>query len=204
MKYQLYNLHLSDMQAKKLKSGNPIVVSSENLKKDTHKLLFTPRQIGKMETAKKKNKGLRLVFDAPQIKANDSVKSGGSLWDQFVSGVKRGFEETKRFLKPVAQKVKPFVRPVLHGAVDVATAVVPMVKPELAPVIVPGKKVADKLIDVTGDVVGFGMKHKGKGLFPPTGGGLFNPGYRNGGMMRRMPILNPVLPPKMKRIELKM
>lgn len=203
MKYQLYPIHLSDMQAKKLKSGNPIVVSSENLKKDTHKLLFTTRQIGKIETSKKKNKGLRLVFDAQQIKANDSVKSGGSLWDQFVSGLKKGFEETKRVLKPVAQKVKPYVRPALHTLVDVGATIAPIVKPDIAPLVPVGKKIADKTIDFVGDQVGFGMhkKHSGKGLFPPQGGGLFAPGnYTRGGRM----ILNPVLPPKMKRIALKM
>ena len=85
---QEYKVHLSQGQkaklAKAIKDGSALKLRlGKNALSGPDELMLSPRQIAKLNKAKKNNKGAEISFSKSSIKK--SVKQGGSLWTSLIS-----------------------------------------------------------------------------------------------------------------------
>ena len=85
---QEYKVHLSQGQkaklAKAIKDGSALKLRlGKNALSGPDELMLSPRQIAKLQKAKKNNKGAEISFSKSSIKK--SVKQGGSLWTSLIS-----------------------------------------------------------------------------------------------------------------------
>ena len=85
---QEYNVNLSQGQkaklAKAIKDGSALKLRlGKNALSGPDELMLSPRQIAKLQKAKKNNKGAEISFSKSSIKK--SVKQGGSLWTSLIS-----------------------------------------------------------------------------------------------------------------------
>ena len=85
---QEYKVHLSQGQkaklAKAIKDGSALKLRlGKNALSGPDELMLSPRQIEKLNKAKKNNKGAEISFSKSSIKK--SVKQGGSLWTSLIS-----------------------------------------------------------------------------------------------------------------------
>ena len=85
---QEYKVHLSQGQKAKLvkaiKDGSALKLRlGKNALSGPDELMLSPRQIAKLQKAKKNNKGAEISFSKSSIKK--SVKQGGSLWTSLIS-----------------------------------------------------------------------------------------------------------------------
>ena len=85
---QEYNVNLSQGQkaklAKAIKDGSALKLRlGKNALSGPDELMLSPRQIAKLQKAKRNNKGAEISFSKSSIKK--SVKKGGSLWTSLIS-----------------------------------------------------------------------------------------------------------------------
>ena len=85
---QEYNVNLSQGQkaklAKAIKDGSALKLRlGKNALSGPDELMLSPRQIAKLQKAKKNNKGAEISFSKSSIRK--SVKQGGSLWTSLIS-----------------------------------------------------------------------------------------------------------------------
>ena len=85
---QEYKVHLSQGQkaklAKAIKDGSALKLRlGKNALSGPDELMLSPRQIEKLNKAKRNNKGVEISFSKSSIKK--SVKQGGSLWTSLIS-----------------------------------------------------------------------------------------------------------------------
>ena len=158
--YSNIHLDLEREQLKKLLLGKTINIKAPKLHTDgEYPLLLTKNQVRKIETAKKKNKGIRLHFTDEQREHH--IKNGEGLMDWLRS--------TYNIVTPF---IKPLARPALKKVAEEALKLVPLSQPI--------KNVSQSLIntgiDELGNKMGFGMKKHKKS----SGMGLYAPGYSGG------------------------
>ena len=85
---QEYKVHLSQGQkaklAKAIKDGSALKLRlGKNALSGNDELLLSPRQIAKLQKAKRNNSGVEISFSKSSIRK--SVKQGGSLWTSLIS-----------------------------------------------------------------------------------------------------------------------
>ena len=85
---QEYKVHLSQGQktklAKAIKDGSALKLRlSKNALSGPDELMLSPRQIAKLQKAKRNNSGVEISFSKSSIRK--SVKQGGSLWTSLIS-----------------------------------------------------------------------------------------------------------------------
>ena len=85
---QEYKVHLSQGQkaklAKAIKDGSALKLRlGKNALSGPDELMLSPRQIAKLQKAKRNNRGVEISFSKSSIKK--SVKQGGSLWTSLIS-----------------------------------------------------------------------------------------------------------------------
>ena len=85
---QEYKVHLSQGQkaklAKAIKDGSALKLRlGKNALSGNDELLLSPRQIAKLQKAKRNNSGVEISFSKSSIRK--SVKHGGSLWTSLIS-----------------------------------------------------------------------------------------------------------------------
>ena len=85
---QEYKVHLSQGQkaklAKAIKDGSALKLRlGKNALSGPDELMLSPRQIAKLQKAKRNNRGVEVSFSKSSIKK--SVKQGGSLWTSLIS-----------------------------------------------------------------------------------------------------------------------